>query len=87
MMFVYRNCIIERVGDKWYDQDSRKWSFSQAHPRVRITWHHHPLDAYFARLRERVVAAGKEGIYVAVMFFDGWGLHLPSASVDTGPLL
>lgn len=33
-------------------------------------------DAYFARLRERVFAAGKEGIYVAVMFFDGWGLHL-----------
>ncbi len=33
-------------------------------------------DAYFARLRERVLAAGKEGIYVAVMFFDGWGLHL-----------
>ena len=33
-------------------------------------------DAYFARLRERVFAAGKEGIYVAVMLFDGWGLHL-----------
>lgn len=33
-------------------------------------------DAYFARLRERVVAAGNAGIYVAVMFFDGWGLHL-----------
>src|SRR5579884_2239031 len=33
-------------------------------------------EAYFDRLRERVVAAGNEGIYVAVMFFDGWGLHL-----------
>jgi hypothetical protein len=32
--------------------------------------------AYFERLRERVIAAGNAGIYVAVMFFDGWGLHL-----------
>ncbi len=33
-------------------------------------------QAYFDRLRHRVVAAGNEGIYVAVMFFDGWALHL-----------
>jgi hypothetical protein len=32
--------------------------------------------AYFDRLRDRVVAAGDQGIYVAVMLFDGWGLHL-----------
>ena len=32
--------------------------------------------AYFDRLRERVVAAGNRGIYVAIMFFDGWALHL-----------
>ena len=32
--------------------------------------------AYFDRLRERVIAAGNRGIYVAVMFFDGWALHL-----------
>lgn len=32
--------------------------------------------AFFDRLRERVIAAGNRGIYVAVMFFDGWGLHL-----------
>jgi hypothetical protein len=32
--------------------------------------------AYFDRLRDRVIAAGNEGIYVAVMFFDGFGLHL-----------
>jgi len=44
-------------------------------------------DAYFARLRERVVAAGKAGIYVAVMFFDGWGLHLspPPDNVEGHP--
>jgi Family of unknown function (DUF6298) len=35
--------------------------------------------AYFDRLRERVIAAGKEGIYVAVMLFDGFGLHLSPA--------
>jgi Protein of unknown function (DUF4038)/Family of unknown function (DUF6298) len=31
-------------------------------------WNH----AYFNRLRERVVEAGKHGIYVSVMLFQGW---------------
>jgi len=35
--------------------------------------------AFFNRLRERVIAAGKEGIYVGVMLFDGWALHLSPA--------
>ena len=34
---------------------------------------------YFERLRDRVIAAGKEGIYVSVMLFDGFGLHLSKA--------
>ena len=33
-------------------------------------------EAYFDRLRDRVIAAGNRGMYVAVMFFEGWGLHL-----------
>jgi hypothetical protein len=33
-------------------------------------------QAYFDRLRDRVAAAGDAGLYVAVMLFDGWGLHL-----------
>jgi hypothetical protein len=36
-------------------------------------------DAFFSRLRDRVVAAGQRGIYVAVMFFDGFGVHLSPA--------
>jgi hypothetical protein len=36
-------------------------------------------DAYFERLRERVSAAETEGIYVDVMFFDGWAMHLSPA--------
>jgi hypothetical protein len=36
-------------------------------------------QVYFNRLRDRVIAAGNRGIYVAVMFFDGWGLHLSPA--------
>jgi hypothetical protein len=36
-------------------------------------------QAYFERLRDRVIAAGNEGIYVAVMLFDGWALHLSPA--------
>jgi hypothetical protein len=35
--------------------------------------------AFFGRLRDRVVAAGRRGIYVAVMLFDGFGLHLSPA--------
>ena len=35
--------------------------------------------AYFRRLRARVEAAGERGVYVAVMLFDGWGLHLSPA--------
>jgi hypothetical protein len=35
--------------------------------------------AFFDRLRDRVVAAGQRGIYVAVMLFDGFGLHLSPA--------
>jgi hypothetical protein len=30
--------------------------------------------AYFERLRDRVSAAGRRGIYVSVMLFEGWGL-------------
>jgi hypothetical protein len=36
-------------------------------------------EAFFGRLRDRVAAAGERGIYVAVMFFDGFGLHLSPA--------
>ena len=32
--------------------------------------------AFFDRLRSRVVAAGEAGVYVGVMLFDGWALHL-----------
>jgi hypothetical protein len=44
-------------------------------------------QAYFGRLRDRVIAAGNEGIYVAVMLFDGWGLHLspPPDNVEGHP--
>ena len=36
-------------------------------------------EAFFDRLRDRVVAAGGRGIYVAVMLFEGWALHLSPA--------
>jgi hypothetical protein len=36
-------------------------------------------DTYFDRLRERVIAAGDRGLYVAVMLFEGWGIHLSTA--------
>jgi len=33
-------------------------------------------SAFFDRLRDRVIAAGNAGIYVGVMLFEGWALHL-----------
>ena len=43
--------------------------------------------AFFDRMRERVIAAGNEGIYVAVMFFEGWAIHLspPPDNVEGHP--
>jgi hypothetical protein len=38
---------------------------------------------FFERLRERVVAAGEVGVYVGVMLFDGWALHLSPAPDQT----
>jgi Family of unknown function (DUF6298) len=35
--------------------------------------------AYFDRLRDYAIAAGNEGIYVSVMLFEGFGLHLSLA--------
>src|SRR5207237_4661029 len=44
-------------------------------------------QVYFDRLRECVIAAGNAGIYVAVMLFDGWALHLspPPDNVEGHP--
>jgi hypothetical protein len=36
-------------------------------------------EGFFGRLRDRVAAAGRRGIYVGVMLFDGWALHLSPA--------
>jgi len=36
-------------------------------------------EEFFDRLRERVVAARDRGIYVSVMFFEGWAIHLSLA--------
>jgi hypothetical protein len=43
--------------------------------------------AYFDRLRERVAAAGRAGIYVSVMLFEGFSLHLtaPPDNVEGHP--
>ncbi len=37
-------------------------------------------EAYFERMRRRVIQAGERGIYCAVMLFQGWSLHKTSAS-------
>jgi hypothetical protein len=38
-------------------------------------------QAYFDRLRERVIQAGDRGIYVSIMLFDGWSIE----NKGTGP--
>jgi len=43
--------------------------------------------AYFDRLRDYVISAGNRGIYVSVMLFEGFGLHLslPPDNVEGHP--
>jgi hypothetical protein len=36
-------------------------------------------DQFFDRLRACVVAAGERGVYIGVMFFEGWAIHLSPA--------
>jgi len=36
-------------------------------------------QSYFDRLRARAMAAGKRGIYVSIMLFEGWGLQFATA--------
>ena len=38
-------------------------------------------QAYFDRMRQRVIEAGNRGIYVSVMLFDGWSVSFPKGSV------
>jgi hypothetical protein len=42
-------------------------------------------QAYFDRLRERVIQAGKLGIYVSVMFFEGWCVKWSYPASDAWP--
>jgi len=41
---------------------------------------------YFTRLRTRVEAAGKRGIYVSIMLFEGWGLQFSPGAWKAHPL-
>ncbi len=40
---------------------------------------------YFRRLRSRVEAAGKRGIYVSIMLFEGWGLQFSPGAWESHP--
>lgn len=44
-------------------------------------------QAYYDRLRERVAAAGDAGIYVSIMLFEGFGLHIsmPPDNIEGHP--
>jgi hypothetical protein len=42
-------------------------------------------EAYFARLRERVEAAGRRGVYVSVMLFEGWAIKHATPTTDPWP--
>jgi hypothetical protein len=43
--------------------------------------------AYFARLRQRVIDAGKRGIYVSVMLFNGWSVETKPGFAFANPWL
>ncbi len=37
-------------------------------------------QAYFDRMRERIIEAGDHGMYVSVMLFDGWSVSYPKSN-------
>jgi hypothetical protein len=41
--------------------------------------------AYLSRVRQRAVDAGKRGIYVSVMLFDGWSVQHKGSSTGSNP--
>jgi len=41
--------------------------------------------AYFDRLRSRVAAAGKRGIYVSIMLFEGWAMQFAPGAWQSHP--
>ena len=41
---------------------------------------------YFKRLRTRVETAGKRGIYVSIMLFEGWGMQFMPGAYEAHPL-
>ncbi len=65
--------------------DDNYW-FNPQGPYVRSTGQGNALDgqpkwdvsqfdqAYFDRMRQRIVAAGQRGMYVSIMLFDGWSV-------------
>src|SRR6185436_20143693 len=42
-------------------------------------------QAYFDRMRERVVEARRRGIYVSIMLFDGWSIEDKGYGPDHNP--
>jgi hypothetical protein len=40
---------------------------------------------YFGRLRSRVAAAGRRGLYVSIMLFEGWGLRFVKGGWEAHP--
>jgi len=65
----------ETTRDYWFSphafQRTGPGEALDAKPRFDLT----KLDqAYFDRLRQRVILAGEQGLYVAVMLFDGWSI-------------
>jgi hypothetical protein len=44
-------------------------------------------EAYFQRMRERIIQAGQRGVYCAVMLFQGWSLPVhPERGLDPWPV-
>ena len=39
-------------------------------------------QAYFDRMRQRIIEAGQRGIYVSIMLFDGWSIETKDMSGD-----
>ncbi len=76
--------VLSTGGNYWFDplvyQRTGPGNANDGKPKFDLTLFN---QAYFDRMRERVIAAGDRGIYVSIMLFNGWsienkdGIHEP----------
>lgn len=86
-MWTWEHIRVPRPNNGWLEfeplpyQRTGPGSASDGKPKFDLTKFN---EAYFDRLRSRVMAAGELGIYVSVMLFEGWSIEGYDRKVGDG---